>query len=99
MFFLSELGWELVNSAYVERFVIVKKPDAALIVASYGEERPPVTLGRYADAGEAMTALYQLGKDINDGAQAIRMMESSYGCYPITTGTYHGKKAKSHGGS
>lgn len=39
MFFLNETGCELINSSYVERFCVVKKPDAALIVASYGEER------------------------------------------------------------
>ena len=99
MFFLNEMGCELINSSYVERFCVVKKPDAALIVASYGEERPPVTLGRYADADEAMTALYRLGQDFNNGEQAIRMMGSSYGCDPITTGSYHGKKFKNHGGS
>lgn len=98
MFFINEFGNELINSDFVERFVIVKKTDAALIVASYGEERPPVTLGRYADAGEAMTALFQMAYDLNDGEEAIRMKESSYGCNPITTG-YHGKKIKSHGGS
>lgn len=98
MFFLNERGLELINSNYVERLCIVQKSDAALIVASYGNERPPVTLGRYADVQEAMIALCHLSQALNDG-EHICMIESTYGGKQIKSDAYHGKKAKSHGGS
>lgn len=38
----------IVNSEFVERFLLVPKDDCHLIIASYSETRNPVTLGRYA---------------------------------------------------
>ena len=98
MFFLNETGCELINSSYVERFCVVKKPDASLIVASYGDVRPPVTIGRYADKSEAMEALANLSQSLNDG-YAPRMKSSSYGGIENKAENYHGKKEKGHGGS
>lgn len=39
----------IVNSEFAERFLVVKKDDCHLVIASYSESRSPVTLGRYAE--------------------------------------------------
>ena len=53
MYIMSEDGRQIINADFPERFCIVAKPDATLIVASYGDARPPVTMGRYFGEDEA----------------------------------------------
>ncbi len=60
MYIVTVDSWQIINSEYVERFCVCKKPDAALIVASYSDVRPPVTMGRYRDVDEAVSALGKL---------------------------------------
>lgn len=59
MYILTSDMKSIVDSSFVERFCIVEKPDAVLIVASYSAERA-VTIGRYADRKEADAAFSSL---------------------------------------
>lgn len=59
MYILTSDMKSIVDSSFVERFCIVEKPDAVLIVASYSAERA-VTIGRYADRKEADAAFGSL---------------------------------------
>lgn len=70
-------GRQVVNSAFVERFVVVEKNDAALVVASYSDTRPPVTLSRYKNAREATDALQELMFAISGEQTAFYMPEST----------------------
>lgn len=85
MYILNGAGMEIVNTDFVERFCVVRKEDAALIVASYHTDRPPVTLARYAGVGEAQAALQTLFYDLAGGGKAaLEMPESSlYGTEPV----------------
>jgi hypothetical protein len=64
MFISNGAGNELINTALVERFRIVEKPDACLIVASYGQDCDPVTAARYGTLKEAQEALRELFAEI-----------------------------------
>ena len=77
MYILSNGRKEIVNSAYVERFCIAEKEDAALVVASYGANRPPVTMGRYADRAEALKALEAMFWSLSRQEPSFEMPESS----------------------
>lgn len=70
--------FQIINSEFVERFCIAEKPDAALIVASYNHERPPVTLGRYRDLKEAEGVLGQIFSAMAGGQSGFDMPESLY---------------------
>ena len=69
LWFMNGNESEIVNSEYVERFVIVKRYDAVLIVASYGETRMK-TLGRYRNEEEAGTALLNLFRAISENSES-----------------------------
>ena len=60
MYILNPGADMIINSEFVERFLIVNKPDASLVIASYSDSRPPVTLGRYKadECAEVFGALY-----------------------------------------
>lgn len=49
----------IVDASFVERFCLVEKPDAYLIIASYSAERA-VTIGKYADREECYGVLFSL---------------------------------------
>lgn len=60
MYIKTQDSRQIVDSGCIERFCLVVKPDAILIIASYSENRA-VTIGKYADkmeAGNAFDALY-----------------------------------------
>lgn len=76
MYILSGNRKEIVNSEFVERFCVVVKDDAALIVASYSALRQPVTVARYADLREAVDALGQLMGALAGGQACFDMPES-----------------------
>lgn len=63
MYILTSDMKSIVDSSFVERFCLVEKPDAVLIVASYGANRA-VTIGRYADRKEADAAFSSLLSDL-----------------------------------
>ena len=60
MYILTHDEKQIINSDFVERFCISVKDDAALIVASYGADRPPVTLTRCKHLNEARETLNAL---------------------------------------
>ena len=76
----------IVDSSFVERFCIVEKPDACLIVASYSADRA-VTIGRYADRKEADAAFSGLLNNLvgNSDTYAFTMPDSVL---------FHGEKWK-----
>lgn len=65
MYIWASDGRSIVDSRFVERFCIVEKPDACLIVASYSADRV-VTVGRYADRKEADAAFGCLFNDLGE---------------------------------
>lgn len=69
---------QIINSEFVERFCIAVKPDAALVIASYSETRPPVTISRYRDSAEANDALQELLSALARGERAFSMPDSIY---------------------
>lgn len=84
MYILTSDGKSIVDSSFVERFCIVEKPDACLVVASYSADCA-VTIGRYADRKEADTAFRSLLNNLvgNSGTYAFTMPDSVL---------YHGEK-------
>ena len=60
MYILTQYGTQIVDADKVERFCISTLPDCDRIVASYSDERPPVTLARYAKDEDAALQLYAL---------------------------------------
>lgn len=40
MYIMNSEGTQIINSEFIERFLISEKPDAVLVVLSYGNERP-----------------------------------------------------------
>ena len=75
MYILNGTKNEILNSEFVERFCVVSKCDASLIVASYGADRC-VTLARYGNDQEAMQALSGLFGALAAGQAYFDMPES-----------------------
>lgn len=77
MYILMSDRKSIVDSAFVERFCIVEKPDACLVVASYSADRA-VTIGRYADRKEADAAFSGLLNSLvgNSGTYLFTMPDS-----------------------
>lgn len=59
MYIVTSSAKDIVDSSFVERFCIVEKPDAVLVIASYSAERA-VTIGKYANREEADDAFFSL---------------------------------------
>lgn len=78
MYIMTSNGSQIVNSVFVERFVIAEKSDAALIVASYtsASEPPPVTIGRYKDRKEAQGALGSMFAALSNKDECFTMPDS-----------------------
>lgn len=76
MYIMLAGGRQIVNSEFVERFCISEKNDAALIVASYSDVRPPVTMARYANMDEARGVLCELMGALSGGQGYFTMPES-----------------------
>lgn len=76
MYIVDSHAKQIINSDFVERFCVVEKGDAALIVASYSDVRPPVTMGRYQDAKEAQNAMCQLLSALIGGQAVFHMPDS-----------------------
>lgn len=77
MYILSGDKKGIINSEFCERFMVVVKPDAALIIGTYNDARNPVTISRYADEREAMQTLGDLYGALANGAAYYTMPESS----------------------
>ena len=83
MYIMVPTGMQVINSEFVERFCVVEKPDAALVVASYDRSTAGAhTLGRYADVREAQEALGEL-------------LAGGQTCFTLPDSTlYHGERIK-----
>lgn len=76
MYILNSSEKEIINSNFVERFCISDKEDAALIIASYNNVRPPVTIARYKNTKEAKAALGELFAALAGGQTHFFMSDS-----------------------
>lgn len=65
----------ILDSVFVERFCIVQKPDAVLVIASYNADRA-VTIGKYADLEEAHGVLAAMYVAISAGDENYTMPDS-----------------------
>ncbi len=76
MYIVDSRAKQIINSDFVERFCVSEKDDAALIVASYSDVRPPVTMGRYRGLEEAQDTLGQLLSALVGGQMVFHMPDS-----------------------
>lgn len=67
MYILTSDGKSIIDSNFVDRFCIVEKFDAILIIASYSADRA-VTIGKYANYREAVDAFHGLFTCIKSGS-------------------------------
>lgn len=65
----------ILDSSFVERFCLVEKPDACLIIASYGSDRA-VTIGKYEDKEEAHGVLAEIYTSLSLGEASYTMPDS-----------------------
>ena len=83
MYILSGDRKQIINSEFVERICLAEKPDAALIVLSYGCDRPPVTIARYSTLQEAQDVLSDMFYAVSGGQDYYNMPDSLlYGLEP-----------------
>ena len=75
MYILTSDQKSVIDSGYVQRFCLVEKSDATLIIASYSADRA-VTIGKYVDAEEAHGVLAELYSALGDGAESYAMPDS-----------------------
>ena len=76
MYVMNAMQNAVINSDFVERFCIVEHEDASLVIASYKDTRPPVTLGRYKDKKEAHGVLSELFVALYGGQCGFTMPDS-----------------------
>lgn len=79
MYVRTQDARQIVDSGFVERFCLVVKPDAVLIIASYSENRA-VTIGKYADKTEAVDAIDALYYACGNGDPLFEMPQSRLFC-------------------
>ena len=77
MYIMNAMQNTVLNSDFVERFLIADKGDAVLIIASYSQDRNPVTIGRYKDKKEAQDALENLYIALYGGQSGFTMPDST----------------------
>lgn len=65
----------ILDSCFVERFCLVEKPDAYLIIASYSADRA-VTIGKYEDKEEAHSVLAAIYTHLSLGEPSYSMPDS-----------------------
>lgn len=75
MYILASDQKSVIDSGYVQRFCLVEKPDATLIIASYSADRA-ITIGKYADAEEGHGVLAELYTALAAGAESYSMPDS-----------------------
>ena len=76
MYILSGNQKEIIDSNFVERFVIVERDDAVLIVASYSGDRK-VTVSKYKSPKEAKDVLNDMFSAFDRGQYCYEMPVSS----------------------
>ncbi len=76
MYILNGPRNEIIDSSFVERFCVVERNDAVLIVASYSADRK-VTVSKYRDTKEARDALIDMLAAFERGDYCYEMPISS----------------------
>lgn len=77
MYILSGKDDEILDSAFIERFRKIRHQDAVLIIASYGDSRPAITIGKYANDSEADEAFGALFYALSDDKRYFIMPTST----------------------
>lgn len=77
MYIATNNADQILNTDFVERFCVVSKSDAVLIVASYSADRY-TTIGRYKDIEEARTVCVAIYQALEEGRQGFTMPDSKY---------------------
>lgn len=75
MFILTSDQKSIIDSCFVQRFCLIEKPDAVLLLASYSADFC-VTVGKYADKPEAHAALSALFSALSSGSECFSMPDS-----------------------
>lgn len=75
MYIFSSDKKSIIDSLFVQRFCIVEKPDAVLVIASYSADRA-VTIGKYADTEEAHGVLTAMYVALSSGTENYSMPDS-----------------------
>jgi len=101
MFFIDGNRMQIIASVAVDPFRLVEKDDAVLVIASYGMDTTPITLGRYQTTEEARDSLYDLLDALVNDEAGYEMKASSGKKLPLEAplDRYHGIKQKRRGGS
>lgn len=76
MYVLNASKTVIHNTDYIERFHMVDKGDAVLIIASQRHGDQPDTLGRYGTVSEARSVLLDLFTALYGGASCFEMPQS-----------------------
>lgn len=84
MYIVSANQSQVVDSAFVERFVLVEKPDAVILAASYNDTRLPVTLTKFCTMSEARNTLLDLANALGGGQKVYH----EAGCAGNGSGLY-----------
>lgn len=95
MWIVSGRKDEIIDSTFVQRFRIVVKPDAALVIASYNADTA-VTISKYKNEREAKVALAELLAALAGGQNLFYMPESTLFYEQATT---HDARTARKGGS
>lgn len=99
MFIMNGAGTEIVNADWVERFMLIRKADAALFQAVIRGRDDIVTIGRYAERSEADFAMAELMEHLS-GGESHAMYENTGRYLPEKRQHgYHGAHSTRHGGS
>lgn len=77
MYIMDAMQSTILNSDFVERFLVVDKGDAVLIIASYSQDRSPVTMGRYKNTKEARDVLCDMFIALHGGQSGYTMPDST----------------------
>lgn len=96
MYIKDQQEYVIHDTKFIQRFHIVKKTDAWLIISSIEHDKTPDTLGRYFTEAEAKDVLDQLLKALINGDNLFEMPRS------LNQDTYERKKdarTKRKGGS
>lgn len=77
MYIVSANQSQVVDSAFVERFVLVEKPDAVILAASYNDTRLPVTLTKFCTMSEARNTLLDLANALAELERVAQKYETA----------------------
>ena len=77
MYILDHQKKAVVNSSFVERFLITAKEEAELVNAVMSIDKPMAVIGRYISMQEAQQVLVDLFYALGSGVETYEMPDSS----------------------